>query len=184
MIGIGEIRLPELFERLNRTVVGSAEANVPFVALEIAKRNSGIVLNDDLAAGEKKITRILKSAFVHQIRRGFEQAHPGTLFFAKLDEARRRFDPIVRNVGAKIVKRLLASAGFRENDLNAGRFAFIRLQNVSILVERDERCGLNRRARASNEDVENRQCSVQLRLRDVDSELFRNEKTPAQHRIE
>jgi hypothetical protein len=59
------------------------------------------------------------------------------LFFTKLDEARRRLDSIVRNVRAKIVKRLLASAGFRENNLNAGRFAFIRLKNVSVLVERD-----------------------------------------------
>ena len=68
MIIVRQIRLPELFERRNRAEVIAAVADVPLVAVEITERNSGIVLYDDLAAGEQKITGVFKSAFVHQIR--------------------------------------------------------------------------------------------------------------------
>src|SRR5436305_14989080 len=44
-ITIRQIGLPELFERRYRSEIIPAVANVPFIALEVAGRNSGVILH-------------------------------------------------------------------------------------------------------------------------------------------
>src|SRR6266478_7369388 len=64
-----QFRLIVLFENFDRTDVGAEDANVPFAAIEIGKRNAGIVLHDRSAVVDDEITDATETFFKHQIRR-------------------------------------------------------------------------------------------------------------------
>src|ERR1700674_3229894 len=50
-----QLGLVVLFENLDWPEVGAEDTNVPFVAIEIGERNTGIVLNNGLAVAENEI---------------------------------------------------------------------------------------------------------------------------------
>src|SRR5213079_1245405 len=62
-----QLGLVVLFENLDRSEVGAENTNVPFVAVEIGERNTGIVLNNGLAMIENEIANTAEAFFKHQI---------------------------------------------------------------------------------------------------------------------
>src|SRR5882762_929445 len=56
-----QLGLVVLFENLDRPKVGAEDADVPFVAIEISERNTGIVLNDGLTVVENEIANAIEA---------------------------------------------------------------------------------------------------------------------------
>src|SRR2546423_5546413 len=51
-----QFRLVVLFEKLDRANVGAKQAQIPFVAVEMCKRDPGVVLHDKLTVIEDEIS--------------------------------------------------------------------------------------------------------------------------------
>src|ERR1700687_2415649 len=64
-----QFRLIVLFENLDRAEVVAEDANVPFVAIEIRKRDAGVVLRNRFAVIENEIADATEAFFKHQIGR-------------------------------------------------------------------------------------------------------------------
>ena len=58
-----------LFEELDGAEIGAAEAQTPFVSIEISHRNSRVVLHNAVAMFENEIADRRETVFEHQIRR-------------------------------------------------------------------------------------------------------------------
>ena len=60
-----------LFENLDRSDVVAEDANVPFIAVKIRQRDSGVVLHDRVAVIENEIADAVEPFFKHQVRGRF-----------------------------------------------------------------------------------------------------------------
>src|SRR4051794_10946686 len=120
-----EVELAVFEEARNRFDVAAVEAEFPFVFCEIAIRNAGIVLENDLAVGEKETANLGEVIFgMHEIGRRLQKRHAVPLLFAKLHEVRVYLDRPVSQVGHEIVERLRMSGRSGEGDLYPGRSSF------------------------------------------------------------
>ena len=84
-----QFRLIVLFKNLDRADVIAKDANIPFIAIEISKRNSRVVLNDSLAVIQDEITDAVEAVLEHQIRRRLQKTAATTEFIAEPDKAGR-----------------------------------------------------------------------------------------------
>src|SRR5204863_9766188 len=99
----------------------SVETNSPLVVREEPIRNTGIVLEDYLAVGQKVTAHFGKIIGVHEERRGFEQHDALALLLAKFSKVRNGFYRPIREVGCKIIKHLRSRGRSHERDLHPGR---------------------------------------------------------------
>ncbi len=101
------------------------------------------------------------------------------MLLAKFDETGIGLDPAVLEVTHKIVERLLRTLGAEKNDPYARRTSFAAVNKIARSIERDRRNGIDRAARARDENIEQRKRAAELRLREIHLHIFRHEKTPA-----
>ena len=95
-----------LFEEIDRAEVNAKKTQVPFVWIEISQRDSGVVLHDSVAMVEDEIADGCEALLEHQIRRRLQKTRTAPEPLTKFQEARRRLDAAVRDVGGEIIQGL------------------------------------------------------------------------------
>src|SRR3954468_7457235 len=110
-----------LLEERDGADIAAEKAHIPFVAIEVADGNAGVVLHDEAAVLEQKVAHAREAVFKHQVGRRLEKAIAAAKRSAEFHEGGVRADAAVGNVGGEIVKGLLLmSARVAEVDADAG----------------------------------------------------------------
>src|SRR5712672_1524052 len=93
-------------EELDRADVGAEKAQVPFGAIKISHRNSGIVLHNHVAVIEDEIPDLGETLFKHEIRGRLEKARAYSEVAAEIHEARTGINSAIGDIGRKVIKHL------------------------------------------------------------------------------